>query len=73
MQRANSLEKTLMVGNIEGKRRRGQQKMRCFGWHHSLMDMNLSKLREIVKDRATWSAAVHGLTEFDMTGKATEQ
>ena len=43
------------------------------GWHHSLMDINLSKPQEIVKDRATWSAAIHGLTELDMTGKATEQ
>ena len=43
------------------------------GWHHSLMDMNLSKPQEIVKDRGTWSAAIHGVTELDMTGKATEQ
>jgi len=43
------------------------------GWHHSLMDMNLSKLREIVKDRGTWSAAIRGDTQLDMTGKATEQ
>ena len=43
------------------------------GWHHSLMDTNLSKPQEIVKDRATWSAAIHGVTELDMTGKATEQ
>ena len=43
------------------------------GWHHSLMDMNLSKLWKIVKDRGAWSAAIHGVTELDMTGKATEQ
>ena len=43
------------------------------GWHHSLMDMNLSKLREIVKDRGNWSAAICGVTQLDMTGKATEQ
>ena len=43
------------------------------GWHHSLMDMNLSKLREIVKDRGTWSAVILGVTVLDMTGKATEQ
>ena len=43
------------------------------GWHHSFMDMNLSKLREIVKDRGNWSAAICGVTELDMTGKATEQ
>ena len=43
------------------------------GWHHSLMDMNLSKLQKIVKDRGAWSAAIHGVTELDMTGKATEQ
>ena len=43
------------------------------GWHHSLMDTNLSKPQEIVKDRATWSAAIRGVTQLDMTGKATEQ
>ena len=66
MQRA-SLEKTLMLGKTEGKRRRGQQKMR---WLHSTtdsVDMNLSKLWEMVEDRETWSAVVHGVTELDMT------
>ena len=63
MQRANSLEKTLMLGKIEGKRRRGQQKMR---WLDSIIDsmyMNLSKLQELVKDREAWHAAVHGVTK----------
>ena len=66
MQRA-SLEKTLMLGKTEGKRKRGQQKMR---WLHSTtdsVDMNLSKLREMVEDREPWSAVVHGVTEVDVT------
>ena len=63
MQRANSLEKTLMLGKIEGKRRRGQQRMR---WSDSItdsMDMSLSKLQEIVKDRGAWGTPVHGTAE----------
>ena len=63
MQRANSLEKTLMPGKIEGTRRRQQQKIR---WSNSItdsMDMNLSKLQEVVEDRGAWCAAVHGVAK----------
>ena len=61
MQRANSLEKTLMLGRIEGKRRRGQQKMRWLDSFIDSMYMNLSKLQELVKDREAGHAAVHGV------------
>ena len=61
MQRANSLEKTLMLGKIEGRRRRGQQKMRRLDGIIDAMDMNLSRLQEMVRDRETWRAAVHGV------------
>ena len=61
MQRADSLEKTLMLGKIEGRRRRGRQRMRCFHGIIDSMDMGLSKLWETVKDREAWHAAVHGI------------
>ena len=63
MQRADSLEKTLMLGKIESKRRRGQQKMRWLDSIIDSMDMILSKFWEIVKDREAWRAAVHGVTK----------
>ena len=63
MQRANSLEKTLMLGKIEGRRRRGQQRLRWLGGITDPINMSLSKLQEIVEDRGTWLTAVHGVTK----------